>query len=339
MVLKINVTEKSTGSFTFGAGYGNVESVFGTVSVAQRNLFGRGQKLELKATIGAKTTKYRLSFTEPYIYDMPLSGTVDAYNWQYAYDEYDKDTFGGGLSLNYPIFDYTRAYLSYSIDLSDISNVSDGAPGSIKEIKGENLKSAVSSALRYDSRNSNFVPTEGSLHSFSFEFAGLGGDVGFTKYIAATTYYYTPFWELTLSAHSEGGYVQRTRDKKLPDYEKFYMGGIGSMRGFERGDLAPKDDDGNEVGGDRYFQVNLDLLFPLLKEQGVYGGIFFDTGKVYDDDEKIEPDPGDLRQSAGLGFRWLSPMGPIRLEYGWILDPEDSDSGSGKWEFSMASAF
>jgi outer membrane protein insertion porin family len=83
----------------------------------------------------------------------------------------------------------------------------------------------------------------------------------------------------------------------------------------------------------------LDLTFPLLKEQGVFGNLFFDTGRVYGDKEEIEFDPGDLRQSAGLGIAWLSPMGPVRLAYGWILDPEDSDHGPGSWEFSMASAF
>ena len=142
-----------------------------------------------------------------------------------------------------------------------------------------------------------------------------------------------------LAPHIEGGYINRTKDKKLPDYEKFYLGGIGSLRGFERDDLAPLDDDGNAIGGDKYVQFNLDLTFPLVKEQGVFGGIFFDTGRVYADDENPEFNPADLRKSAGLGIRWLSPMGPVRLEYGWILDPQDTDHGPGNWEFSMASAF
>ena len=117
------------------------------------------------------------------------------------------------------------------------------------------------------------------------------------------------------------------------------MGGIGSLRGFERDDLAPKDDDNNSIGGDKFVQFNLDLTFPIMKDQGLFLSAFFDTGKVYGDNEKIELDPGDLRQSAGLGMRWMSPMGPIRLEYGFILDKKDSDHGPGNWEFSMASAF
>jgi outer membrane protein insertion porin family len=339
MVLKVDVTEKSTGAFSFGAGYGNVEQAYGVVSVAERNLFGRGQKIELKATVGSKTQNVNLSFTEPYIYDIPLSGTLNFYNWKYDYDDYDQDSFGTGVTLSYPLLDYTRGILSYIYDIATIKNIESTASDSIKELDGKNVKSSITPKLRYDSRDNTFVPTTGSNHSVSFEFAGLGGDIGFMKYIGKTSWYLPLFWEFVLAPHAEGGYVNKTKEKILPDYEKFYMGGIGSLRGFKRDDLAPKDGDGNSIGGDKYVQFNLDLTFPLLKEQGVYGTLFFDTGKVYGDDEKIEFTPADLRQSAGLGFRWMSPVGPIRVEYGFILDPEDSDAGPGNWEFSMASAF
>ena len=339
MVLKIDVVEKSTGAFSFGAGYGNADKLYGTISISERNLFGRGQKLELKGTMGSKTQDIDLTFTEPYVWDIPLSGTLTFYNWIYDFEEYDKDSFGFGLSFSYPIFNYTRARLGYVYDIADISNISSDAPDSIKELNGKNTKSSIKSSLRYDSRDSTFVPSEGSNHGFSFEFAGLGGDIGFMKYIGETTYYLPLFWGLVLAPHAEAGYVNKTRTKKLPDYEKFYLGGIGSLRGFKRDDLAPRDNDNNSIGGDKYVQFNLDLTFPLLKDQGVFGGLFFDTGRVYGDNESIELDPGDLRQSAGLGIRWLSPMGPVRLEYGFILDQKETDDGPGNWEFSMASAF
>jgi outer membrane protein insertion porin family len=339
MVLKIDVKEKSTGSFSFGAGYGNVEQFYGMASIAEHNLFGRGQTLALKSMLGSKTQNIDLTFTEPYIYDIPLSGTIKFYNWKYNYDSYDKDSFGVGLSLGYPLLNFTRGSISYIYDLANISNIGSDAPRSIQDLKGENVKSSITPSLRFDSRNHSFVPTQGSSHSFSYEFAGLGGDIGFMKYIAETAWYFPLFWEFVLAPHAKGGYVNKTKEKTLPDYEKFYMGGIGSLRGFERDDLAPKDSDGNSVGGDKFVQFNLDLTFPLVKEQGVYGGLFFDTGRVYGDNEKIELNPDDLRQSAGLGIRWLSPMGPIRIEYGFILDQEDSDHGPGNWEFSMASAW
>jgi outer membrane protein insertion porin family len=289
--------------------------------------------------VGGVTQNITLSFTEPYIYDIPLSGTIKFYNWQYDYEEYDKDSFGTGIRLSYPLLDYTRGSLGYVYDWAKITNIQEDAPESIKDLQGENVKSSITPMLSYDSRNNAFVPTTGSKHSVSYEFAGLGGDIGFMKYIGKTSWYFPLFWEFVLAPHAEGGYVNKTKDKILPDYEKFYLGGIGSLRGFERDDLAPQDSEGNAIGGDKYVQFNLDLTFPLLKEQGVFGNLFFDTGRVYGDKEEIEFDPGDLRQSAGLGIAWLSPMGPVRLAYGWILDPEDSDHGPGSWEFSMASAF
>jgi outer membrane protein insertion porin family len=115
------------------------------------------------------------------------------------------------------------------------------------------------------------------------------------------------------------------------------MIGIDALRGFSRDDLSPTDENGSEIGGNKFVQFNAELRFPLVKEAGVYGVVFFDTGDIYSEDENIELD--NLRESAGGGIRWLSPMGPIRLEYGWILDPKPTDRGSGNWEFSMATSF
>jgi outer membrane protein insertion porin family len=117
------------------------------------------------------------------------------------------------------------------------------------------------------------------------------------------------------------------------------MGGIGSLRGFTRDDLAPVDNKGQSVGGDKYVQFNFEVVFPLIKDVGVHGLVFFDTGRVYGESENIEFDPAGLRQSAGGGIRWVSPMGPLDLEYGYILDPEGSDHGPGQFEFSMTSSF
>jgi outer membrane protein insertion porin family len=327
MVLKIDVIEKSTGAFSFGAGYGNVESLFGTAQVSERNLFGRGQTLSLQGILGSKTQKIILSFTEPYIYDIPLTGTIKVYDWVYDYDDYQKDTIGGSISFGYPVFDYTRFFVSYLYDLTDIKNIDNAASDSIKDLKGKNVKSSISSNLKYDSRNRRFLATKGALNSFLFEFAGLGGDIGFTKYIAETGWYFPLVWDLVGVAHAKAGYVADIKKKKLPDYEKFYMGGIGSLRGFEREDLAPRDADGASVGGDGFVQFNFELVFPLLKDLGVHGLVFFDTGKVYKERDDIEFNPADLRQSAGGGIRWLSPMGPLDIEYGYILDQKDSDQG------------
>ena len=337
MRLRINVKEKNTGAFSLGAGYGNVESLFLTASISERNLFGRGQTLSLRGQLGAKTTRYTLSFTEPWLFDIPLSAGADIYNWKYSYSDYDKDSVGTQLRVGYPLFDYTRGYLYYNYDIADITNVDEDAANSIKHDEGRNVKSSVEARIRYDSRNNLFHPTEGSSHGLSFEFAGLGGNVGFTKYTAESGWYFPLFWQMVGVLHAKGGYVRGLPGKTLPDYEKFYMGGIDDLRGFDRGDLSPRDSNGSEVGGNKFVQFNNEIRFPLVKQAGVYGVVFFDTGNIKKEGQNLRLD--NLRESAGLGVRWLSPMGPILLEYGFILDRKSSDHGIGSWEFSMATAF
>ena len=155
-------------------------------SVSERNLFGKGQILKFSGEFGGSTTKYSLSFTEPWLFDMPLSGTVNAYQQLKEYDEYDRESVGAGIGLSYPVFDYTRLYWSYAYDSSDISEIADDADDTIKELEGTNVTSSATISLGYDSRDSGLNPSEGSKHRISFEYAGLGGDVGFNKVTVET---------------------------------------------------------------------------------------------------------------------------------------------------------
>ncbi|MDO9565338.1 MAG: outer membrane protein assembly factor BamA [Candidatus Desulfaltia sp.] len=338
MVLNVDVTEKPTGMLSFGGGYSNVESFFAMAAVAQKNLFGRGQILQLKAQLGGQTTRYTLSFTEPWLFDIPLSAGVDIYDWQMDYDTYDKDSKGIGFRFGYPVFDFTRAYLSYAFDISNITNIDEVyASDLVKESKGENTKSSISTTLIYDSKDRFFNPTKGSEHSISVQYAGLGGEIGFTKYLAETGWYFPLFKETVGFLHARAGYVNRNSNKKLFDYDKFYLGGMNSLRGFDWRDVGPIDENGDKVGGNKFVQFNAEYLIPLIKKAGIIGVIFYDTGDVYNNSENI--DLGDLRKSAGYGFRWYSPLGPIRLENGYILDPKDGENRGGRWEFTMGTAF
>jgi outer membrane protein insertion porin family len=341
MILKLGLKEKPTGAFTFGGGYSTTENAFVAGSISQRNLFGRGQVLQLKAQLGGSSSRYTLSFTEPWLFDIPLSAGFDLYNWETDFDTYDKDSFGGGVRFGYPVAEFTRVYLNYAYDSADIRDVTYDAADSVKDLEGMNITSSVTTALKYDSRDRVFNPTEGSDHSISLEYAGLGGNIGFTKYLIETGRYFPLFWETVGFLHGRAGYVTENSGKRLPDYEKFYLGGINSLRGFEWEDLAPleKNSDGSysEVGGEKFVQFNVECLFPLAKEAGVMGVIFFDTGDVYSDAEDV--DLGNLRESVGAGIRWYSPIGPIRVEYGYVLDPAQGEDNTGKWEFTMGAAF
>jgi len=343
MVLKVEVAEKPTGAFTFGGGYSSVEDAFTMFSISQRNFRGLGQVLQARAQLGGVTNKFSLSFTEPWLFDIPLSATVEAYDWEVDYDYYDKDSLGGALRFSYPFWENVRLYWGYRIDLSEVTEITEDASESIWQMEGENLTSSTEVAIRYDSRNRLFNPTRGSMHSISLEYAGLGGEVGFIKTEAETGWYFPLSRKFTGFLRAKGGMIEDVSGKLLPDYEKFYLGGINSLRGFRWHDLAPQEpsrrypDQLISVGGDKYVQFNAELVFPIDEKSGVMGVVFFDTGEVFGSDETV--DFGRLRESAGAGIRWYSPVGPIRVEYGHILDPVPGFGEGGRWEFTMGALF
>jgi outer membrane protein insertion porin family len=337
MVLKIDVVEKATGSFSLGGGYSSVEQAYATASINQRNLFGRGQNLQLKGQVSGVSQTYMLSFTEPYFLDKRLSAGFDVYNQTRDYTTYDRDSNGGKLRLSFPTWDYTRLYWNYSYDVSDVYNIDDNAANSIKEIEGTNVTSSTKVTLKRDSRDKVFNTSEGSLNSVAVEYAGLGGDIGFTKYTGESGWYFPLFLGTVGVVHGKLGYVEKHADRLLPDYEKFYLGGMNSVRGFDWQDIYAVDENGDEVGGNSMVQLNLEFHIPLLPEAGVVGIVFVDVGQVYGEDERV--DLGDTRETCGGGFRWYSPVGPIRLEYGYILDPQPEDDKRGQWEFSMGTVF
>ena len=339
MILNIDVVEKPTGTLSFGGGYSSVENLFVSGTIAQRNLFGRGQALSLKAELGGRTQALSLSFTEPWLFDIPLSAGFDFYNWGYEYDTYTKQSLGGNLRGSYPVFDFTRLYVMYGYDNADIRDIAWYAAESIKELEGTNITSSITTSLRYDSRDKNFNATRGLNTSAAVEYAGgfLGGDIAFTKLTAEAAYYIPLFWGTVGLLHGKGGYAQENPGGILPDYERFYLGGIRSIRGYEYQDISARDEKGFKIGGDKFIQFNIEFQFPLMKNLGVVGALFYDAGDVYGTDEDI--DLSSLYRSVGFGIRWYSPMGPLRVEYGYRLDPVLGEEPGGRWEFTMGTVF
>lgn len=337
ILLKIDVIEKPTGNFMFGGGYSSVDYGYLTASISQNNLFGRGQVLELKTTFSAKSSTYSLSFTEPYLFDKSISAGFDIYNQNRDYRDYEKSSIGGRLRLGTTLAEYTRLFWSYSYDVSDISNVDNDVSDLVKDSKGKNTTSATSVTLKYDSRDRRFNPTEGTANTGSVEYAGLGGDIAFTKYTASSGWYYPLFFGTVGMVYGKGGYVRENSGGFLPDYERFYLGGMTSIRGFGWQDIHAEDKNGDDIGGNKFVQLNIEWIIPLAKDAGLMGVLFFDAGNVYGNGEKL--DLTDTREGAGLGVRWFSPMGPIRLEYGWILDPRRDEDTGGRWEFSVGTLF
>ena len=341
MILKIDVTEKPTGELQFGGGFGSEEGLFGVLSVKERNLWGLGHKIDATFNLGGTASNFNVTYTDPWLFDIPLVGWVNGYRSDRDWDDYgyDRESVGFRTGLSYPVFEHTRLSASYLYDVSDIT-ITDAtkASSNILKLRGTNTTSSITTGLKYDTRDRTFNTTRGSISRADVEYAGLGGDFEFTKYTAESAWYWPLFWKLVGMTRGQGGYI--TGDN-IPDYENFFVGGINTIRGVDKEDVSPRefpnDPDSALVGGNRYAVFNFELLFPIGEEMGLYGVTFFDTGNVWEEGESA--DFGNLIQTAGGGVRWASPFGALRLEYGFVVDAADTEASGGKLEFTMGSTF
>lgn len=340
MLLNIHIKERPTGMFSIGAGYSSDEGALGILEISQNNLFGLGQSLSAKASLSSKSSRYILSFTEPWLFGNRISAGIDLYSWEYEYKEYTKDSLGGKLRLGFPLWlDFMRGSAIYTYDDAYIYDVSETASQTIKDMEGTNITSSLTIGASRDSRDRRFNPKKGSTNSLSVEYAGgiLGGDNYFTKYIAKSAWFFPFFLDSAFSVQGRWGYVERRPEGHLPVYEKFRLGGMNTVRGFSYGDISPIDPaSGDRIGGEKMMVYNFEFRFPLLKEQGIVGVLFYDAGNVFTEDEALTFT--GIRHSAGGGIRWYSPMGPLRLEWGYNLDPKVGEPSS-EWEFSIGTPF
>ncbi len=336
--LIVSVEEGSSGTLTAGAAYSSIDGLVGTFSLAQSNMFGRGQRVKIDTEFGGEKSSYNLSFTEPRVLSGNYSLRLDVFDTSREYSNYDEDSVGGGLRVGYRFSDFSSLSRSYRYADYNIFNIEDTASNLIKSQEGENTTSSATLSYRYDSRDYPLDPREGYLISLSTEIAGgfLGGTNDFIRNIVEIGYFYPLYRDLIGSAHLEIGSVNAYDGNIVPVSERFFMGGLYSLRGFEYREVGPVDEDGEPLGGERSFLVNLEAAFPLVRQARIKGVVFADFGNVWDGDEKI--DPGDLRYGAGFGFRWYSPMGLLRLEWGFNLDPEPGEEQPG-WEFSIGALF
>lgn len=337
MDVVVDVKEKSTGQFSIGAGYSSSESVLFMGEISEDNIFGTGNKLSLAASTSSKTTKYNLTFTNPRLYDSQVSGSVNLFNWEHEYDDFTKDSTGGTLRLGHPLVEEWRIYYGYTLADTDITDIDDDASSYIKRSAEINWESKVELSLVRDTRDKMFSPTEGSRNSISVEYAGgpLGGDAEYTKVEASSSWYFPLFWKTVFHVKGAAGQEFENEDGKLPVYEHFFLGGMNSIRGFESASISPLD--GNDkIGGDKMWYGTVSFIFPLIKDMGMDGEIFHDFGNVYAEGE--DWDFGTYKKTAGVGLLWASPLGPIRLAWGFNLDKQEGEDSS-NWDFSMGGTF
>lgn len=331
MDVVIKVKEKPTGMFSIGAGYSALDKAVIMAQISQQNLFGRGQSLGVNASIGSGSSNYDLFFIEPFLFDLPLWSKYNLWRTAREYDTYDLTSKGAGATFGYPVWEKIVGYIGYRFADNDVSNVAENASSYIKDQEGKTASSGLTGTLSRDSTDDPMFPTRGTRNSLSVEYTGgfLQGDTAFTKYMGTSTFFYPLPLDCVFGIRGRFGYMEGREDKPIPVYDKFYLGGINSLRGLRN--VGPTDPvTGDVIGGTTMLNFNAEIVFPLVKSAGMKGVVFYDAGNAWESGYYLD----DLRKTAGVGIRWYSPIGPLRLEWGYVLDRKEGEAAS-RFEFTI----
>ena len=343
-VLTVEVSEVPTGELSFGAGVSSAEGLLGDISIRERNLLGRGQDLRLGLTASASRQEIDLSFTEPYFMERDVAAGFDVFNRTIDLQDessFDRETIGLTLRVGYPLSERLRHSVSYTFKNDDVSDVSPTASRFIREQEGETTTSAVSHTLTYDLRDSIIDPTEGYVVRFGQEFAGLGGDNRYIKHTLRYGHYFSIADGWILSGLLRSGYIVGL-DDDVGIVDRFFLGG-SSLRGFEPSGVGPRDaETGDALGGNLFYSLTGELSFPLGvgEELDLRGATFTDIGSLTEIDASGSEllDEASPRLSVGVGLRFRSPIGPIRLDFSRALIKEDFDVTE-NFRFSFGTRF
>jgi len=337
--LETRVKEKSTGTFSVGGGYSSVDRLVAMVDITQGNLFGRGQLLRARAEVGSLRNTYSLTFREPYLFDSPISGTVDLFNQARDFTSYNERRIGGDVVFGKSFTEYISGSLNYTHETLTIYDVQTDAPSQIQSQTGRSVTSSVGATIAHDTRDFYFDPKEGSRVSLSSEFAGLflGGTNNFVKSYMDAIKFYPVIWDTVFSLHGRFGYATGINGTPLPIGENYYVGGINTVRGFKFGGAGPIDPvTGDVLGGSKELIFNAELLLPLVPAAKIKLVLFYDAGSAFSPSEWIYL--SDLRLGAGFGLRWLSPIGPLRLEWGHNIHQRPGEKSS-SMDFTIGTVF
>jgi outer membrane protein insertion porin family len=332
--LDIKVKERPTGMLSIGGGYSSVDKLIGMVDLTQGNLFGKGQLLKIRAEIGGRTTYYEINFRDPWFMDKPILFSTSIYKMTRDYIGYSKKATGFGFSFGKDFSEYVKGEVEYNFEDATIYNVSKDASIVIKEQEGTSTTSRITPFLVRDSRDNYLDPSRGSRNSIYLTYAGIGGTNKFVKSELDSAWFF-PLGKTTFMLRGRFGYATGIWGAELPLYERFYIGGIYTIRGLGWGEAGPRDPNtGDPIGGTTELIFNAEYIFPLVSELRLKGVVFFDTGNSYESFDKF----GSLRYTTGAGIRWISPMGPIRVEWGYNLNRKRDEKAS-RIEFTFGTFF
>lgn len=320
----LKVEEKKAGFVGFGLGYSSEERFRGFFEMGYRNLWGTARTISTKFRLSEISSRYELLYTEPWVLKMKVQGEANLYNETKEEVGYDIRRTGISYTLKKEFTDKFNVSLQYKFEDVKLSNVTTTIES--LENLGVRTTSSISPVASYDTRDDIIDPTSGAFYSLSAKLAGgiLLGDDEFTKYEAQGSWYVTPIERITLAFSLRGGIVRSYgKNTKVPIYERFFAGGANSVRGYKEKYLGPKDSEGNPIGGEALIIGNIELRFHVV--QKLWSVLFLDAGNVWENYRGLRPD--NLKSSVGAGIRFKTPVGPIRVDYGYKLRREKGEAG------------
>jgi outer membrane protein insertion porin family len=366
--VNVLVEEKATGSVGVGLGFSSIDSIVGFLTLEQSNfdLFnpwnftGGGQRFAMNLRAGSERSEASISLTEPWFLDqqLALGGELFYKQSDYFSDFYEQTNFGFALSLRKPLgakgsirgeYRIENIEIDSEIDSSDSfpngtgggGNDPDVTNGSNSELSQENiggdfLRSALAVNYIYDSRDSGILPRLGHKVDLGLTYAGVGGDVDTFTLSAQGQKYWNLKWDSILSVNGELAFVDSIGDDEIPVFERMFLGGGRTLRGFEFRDVGPRDDGyTNDVfGGSSLGYMTIEYTVPIIET--VRAAVFYDTGFVNAD--SWDPSPSDLYSDVGVGIRLKLPISPLplALDYAFpVSSPDEEADKGGQFNFYL----
>lgn len=333
----IEVNERPTGVISGGAGFSSRAGILLFGEIRENNLFGRGQAVSLQIRRSDLDTTGTLSFVEPHFLDTDFSLSTSVFLQNDDFESFERSRVGGNLGFGHPLTENTFVRLTYQFEQNEIFNVDVNANQFVKDQAGEITVGSLIPALVRDTLDDRIRPTSGSFSIISTRVASpyLGGDGNFYSALGEHRHYVPLFKKrIIIMGRSRITWADGFAGDELPAFERSFLGGSRSVRGFEFRELGPKDANGNPIGGNASILFSVELQFPFIA--GLRAVIFYDSGQVYQKSNVY--DLTELRHSAGGGLRILSPLGPISLDWGVKLDRKEGESLS-EFHFGIGRTF
>ncbi len=337
--VEIDLKERPTGVISGGTGFSNRSGFLLFGEVRENNLFGRGQELSLKIRRSNLDTTGTISFLEPYFLDTNFSLSSAVFFQNDEFDTFERDRKGGNIGTGRILAERLIGRVMYQYEENTVFKVKDTATSFVKKQKGRSTTSSIIPTLTRDNLDDRLRPSKGGLSRLTSRVAGgiLGGENDFYSIGAEHRHYY-PFFNkrVILMGRGRMTWADGYGGKELPVFERAYMGGARTVRGFAFREIGPQDANEDPIGGEASLLFNAEVHFPFIA--GLRAVIFFDAGQVYLKEDRNLYDLGELRSSAGAGLRILSPLGPISLDWGVKLDKRDDESRS-EFHFGIGRTF